>query len=177
MHVMHPMHPMHPILPAGTTLAPRIKQVAASGELPSHGLQLVQVLQRRTPDRWLERGELVTDDLGRMLWSALRDGRMGVSFRRQHPIGSYYPDFYCAAARLVIELDGEQHGSDKAVAYDNARTRFLHSKGLRVLRIANWQLKEDFDAVCDGIYRAIQETPTRRASRADLPLTGGGRKK
>lgn len=47
-------------------------QSESSGEIAGFGLQLVQVLQRRTPDRWLERAELVTDDLGRMLWSALR---------------------------------------------------------------------------------------------------------
>ena len=102
---------------------------------------------------------------------------MGAAFRRQHPIGPYFPDFYCASAKLVVELDGEQHGTDRAIVYDAARTRFLCAKGLRVLRFANNELKDNFDGVCEGIYRAVKETPTRRASRADLPFAGGGKQK
>jgi very-short-patch-repair endonuclease len=134
---------------------------------------------RREPTKWEQK-----------LWSVLRGGRIGASFRRQHPIGPYYPDFYCASAKLVVELDGEQHGTDEALGYDAARTRFLRAKGLRVLRFANTEPKDNFDGVCEGIERALKEISTRRAparlarqsnlrakhaGRADLPLSGGGK--
>ncbi len=108
------------------------------------------------------------------LWFRLRGTQMaGASFRRQHPVGPYVLDFYCPSAKLVVELDGDQHGTDKGLAHDAARTRFLNRKGIRVLRFANNDIKENLDGVCEGIYRAL--TPTRRASRADLPLSGGGK--
>ena len=131
----------------------------------------------RTPEKTERARELRRNstDCEARLWARLRDNRMGPSFRRQHPIGPYYVDFYCPSAKFVVELDGEQHGTDKSMAYDVARTRFLESKGLHVLRVANWQLKEDIDDICETIYRAVNETPTRRASRVDLPLSGGGR--
>ena len=58
-------------------------------------------------------------------------------FRRQFQIGRYIVDFYCAKARLVVELDGSQHCEPDAVAYDKIRTQFLEEKGLYVLRLSN----------------------------------------
>jgi very-short-patch-repair endonuclease len=112
------------------------------------------------------------------LWAVLRSGRMGASFRRQHPVGTYYADFYCAKAKLAIELDGDQHGISEALAYDAARDRFLRERNLFVLRIPNNALKEDFDRVCEYLYAVVQQrlkTPSRNASRSDLPLSGGGK--
>ncbi|MBY0565367.1 MAG: DUF559 domain-containing protein [Hyphomonadaceae bacterium] len=60
------------------------------------------------------------------LWLQLRSGKLGASFRRQHPIGPYYVDFCCAALKIVIELDGGQHA--KRTAYDAARTAFLEQR-------------------------------------------------
>lgn len=99
----------------------------------------------------------------------------GFSFRRQHPVGPYILDFYCAAAKLAVELDGDQHGMTSARAHDAARTAFLNRMGIRVLRIWNQELKENLDGVCESVYRALRETPTRSATRSDLPLSGGGK--
>jgi very-short-patch-repair endonuclease len=66
----------------------------------------------------------------RKLWFALRSRRLnGFKFRRQQPIGPYIVDFVSFEARLVIELDGDQHGSTAAVAYDAARTAALAKDG------------------------------------------------
>lgn len=94
----------------------------------------------------------------RRLWFHLKSGKMGgFAFRRQHPVGPYFLDFYCAAARLAIELDGDQHGADEAVAYDLARTRFLETKGIRVLRFPNHEVLEKLAYVLEAIERALQE--------------------
>ena len=109
------------------------------------------------------------------LWFRLRGAQMlGRSFRRQHPVGPYILDFYCAIANLAVELDGEQHGSDEGRMRDEARTRNLALKGIRVLRFWNHELKENFDNVLEGISRALSEAPTQNAARPDLSLSGGG---
>jgi very-short-patch-repair endonuclease len=70
-----------------------------------------------------------------ILWRVLRGGNLeGVRFLRQKAFGRYIVDFYCASAKLVIELDGEVHDTIEAQAYDAVRTETLESRGLRVLR-------------------------------------------
>src|SRR5882672_7633366 len=77
----------------------------------------------------------------RRLWSILRRKQMaGLRFRRQQTIGPYIVDFYCSAARLVVELDGDQHGVDGHLRYDETRTRWLRANGCRVLRFSNTEL-------------------------------------
>lgn len=106
------------------------------------------------------------------LWFHLRGAQMnGMSFRRQHPVGPYILDFYCAAAKLAVELDGDQHGTVEGRAHDMTRAQFLLGKGIRVLRFPNHELRENLDGVLKTIYRTL--TPTRHAARADLPLSGG----
>jgi very-short-patch-repair endonuclease len=60
-----------------------------------------------------------------------RRNRAGVKFRRQHPIRSYIPDFYCRTARLAIELDGGYHDEEEQAEYDYARTLSLEAGGAR----------------------------------------------
>ncbi len=73
----------------------------------------------------------------RLLWSLLRRRALGVRFRRQHPIGPYFADFYCHAAGLVVEVDGIVHDGDAAQAWDDARDTYMRGRGLRVLRLTN----------------------------------------
>ena len=68
-------------------------------------------------------------DVERKLWFALRGRQFaGFKFRRQQPIGPYIADFVCFEARLVVELDGGQHGSDRGAVYDDKRTEFLKKR-------------------------------------------------
>ena len=93
----------------------------------------------------------------RRLWSLLRRKQVhGLRFRRQQPIGPYIADFYCPAAKLVIELDGSQHGEARQRAYDAARTKWLDSEGFHVLRIANFEFLQNRETATDWICHAVQ---------------------
>ncbi|WP_426662874.1 endonuclease domain-containing protein [Rhodanobacter aciditrophus] len=116
-------------------------------------------LPSRTRSHARDLGQTSTDAEQR-LWYHLRGGRLnGLKFRRQHPIPSYIVDFYCEAKQLVVELDGSQH--DEAV--DLARTRFLESCGLTVLRYWDNDVLQQTDAVLEAILGAAGNrtlTPT-----------------
>jgi very-short-patch-repair endonuclease len=95
----------------------------------------------------------------RKLWSILRSKQFGgLRFRRQQPLGPYIVDFYCSAAKLIIELDGNQHGIDENIAYDAARDGWLRSQGYRVLRFSNEEFLKHRDVVVEGIGRAVVES-------------------
>jgi len=94
----------------------------------------------------------------KLLWRWLRDRRFSAyKFRRQHPAGSYFLDFFCEEARLSIELDGFQHGHPVQQAHDAERTRFLETLGIRELRFWNGRLRREPQVVRDAIFRALQE--------------------
>jgi very-short-patch-repair endonuclease len=112
-------------------------------------------------------------DAERILWSSLRLLRaQGFHFRRQAHIGPYIADFACKSARLIIELDGSQHGEADARAYDAARTRFLEGRSYRVLRFWNDEVFTNRDGVLDAILRAL-DIPTRSSLRSDRPPHAG----
>ena len=77
-------------------------------------------------------------------------------FRRQYVIGDYIVDFYCHKAKLVVELDGSQHCEPKEKDYDGARTIYLESLGLQVLRISNLDVMRRFVDVCDAIDQTVK---------------------
>ena len=74
---------------------------------------------------------------------------------RQKVIGPYIVDFYVATPQTVIEVDGMQHGQDAQREKDQVRDDYLRAQGCRVLRYANWQVKQNFADVCEDIYRQI----------------------
>ena len=72
------------------------------------------------------------------LWSHLKRKQLeGEKFRRQHGIGPFIVDFYCALEQLIIELDGQVHMNELAQQYDEMRTKYLENQGLRVIRFEN----------------------------------------
>ena len=77
-------------------------------------------------------------------------------FRRQYVIGNYIVDFYCHKAKLVVELDGSQHCETQNIEYDRARTAYLQSQGLYVLRLSNLDVMRQFGNVCDCIDRIVK---------------------
>jgi very-short-patch-repair endonuclease len=92
------------------------------------------------------------------LWNALRAHRlMGLSFRRQLPIAGYIVAFACPSHKLVVELDGSQHGNEEALRYDMQRTRHLEKVGWIVLRFWNDDVLNDIDNVCLHILKTIGE--------------------
>src|SRR5580698_5662607 len=77
-------------------------------------------------------------DAERKLWYLLRNRRLANwLFRRQQPMGPYFADIFCPAAKIVIELDGSRHADDAHVLSDAQRTRWLESRGYKVLRFWN----------------------------------------
>jgi very-short-patch-repair endonuclease len=91
------------------------------------------------------------------LWLRLRRKQvLGVQFYRQKPIAGYIVDFYCAAANLVIELDGSQHFEIDHAANDIERDNILRTFGLEVLRFDNRQVLLEIDAVMTVIFNAVE---------------------
>ncbi len=80
-----------------------------------------------------------------------------VPFRRQYVIGEYIVDFFCHKARLVIELDGSGHYEPEQIEKDFARTRYLESQGLLVLRFTNIDIQKNFYSVCEEIDKQVKE--------------------
>ena len=87
-----------------------------------------------------------------ILWSVLRGRRLaGLKFRRQEPIGPYVVDFCCRRLKLIVELDGMSH--DESGDRDEVRKRWLEEQGYRVIRVTNWDVNEDLEAVARAIAR------------------------
>jgi len=94
------------------------------------------------------------------LWNAPREIRpLGHHFRRQVQLGPYYADFACHARRLVIEVDGDTHGTDKAVAHDAHRSAFIAAQGYRILRVSNDDVMGNLDGVVNAILSALNQPP------------------
>ena len=89
----------------------------------------------------------------KLLWSRLRSKQLnGLKFRRQHPLGPFIADFYCAAHRLVVEVDGDIH--DLQVERDAARTEQFEQHGYRVIRFRNEQVLNNIEDVLTAIKAA-----------------------
>lgn len=79
-------------------------------------------------------------------------------FVRQKVLGRYIADFYCAEAKLAVELDGSQHFEDENTAKDARRTAFLNEYGVEVLRIPNCDVNRNFRSVCEYIDAAVRKS-------------------
>jgi very-short-patch-repair endonuclease len=91
-----------------------------------------------------------------LLWQVLRQRPGGLKFRRQHPVGRCIVDFYCPAAKLVIEIDGESHSMGDRPSRDMARDGWLRKQGLRVLRFAAADVMKDRESVVTAIALACR---------------------
>jgi very-short-patch-repair endonuclease len=118
-----------------------------------------QTLVRRSRDL---RKHMTTAEV--KLWSRLRaDQLLALRVRRQHRIGSYIADFFCPAAKLVVELDGDSH--DEREEYDAKRTYWMSQQGPRVARFAN----DDVLKHTDGVVRAIADICSDAARPSPQP--------
>lgn len=123
----------------------------------------------QTPERWRapakiqQRARELRQEMTpaeRRLWQALRGNVLeGAHFRRQHAVGPYILDFYCAKSKLAIEIDGGSHLEQEQ--YDAERTRWLESeKGMRMLRFSNQDVLRNLDTVIEIIRVALAQAPT-----------------
>jgi len=94
------------------------------------------------------------------LWVRLRALRsQGHHFRRQSPQNGYVLDFVCRRVRLIVEVDGGQHGFDDHAARDSKRDAHFGRLGYRVLRFWNNEVDSNLDGVVETIWRALQQDP------------------
>jgi len=117
------------------------------------------------------------------LWRALRNRQTGFKFIRQHPIYRFIIDFYCAKAKLLIEVDGESHLEPDQQEYDKARTECLEELGYKVIRFTNNDVRYNIHAVANEILQTIEiriaelENKKRLISPHPYPLPTGEREK
>jgi very-short-patch-repair endonuclease len=105
-----------------------------------------------------------TTDAEKRLWRELRKLELkGSHFRRQVPIGPYIADFACMAARVLIEVDGSQHGEEQNKSHDDIRSRWLSKEGYCVLRFWNNQINSNIGGVMEAIYAVIYGSPSAPA--------------
>jgi very-short-patch-repair endonuclease len=97
------------------------------------------------------------------LWGGLRNRQLnGHRFRRQHPIGRYIADFVCLDRRVIVEVDGPQHGEAVQMAHDASRTAWLEGEGYVVLRSWTNEIDENMDAVLNSILAELEKRPSGR---------------
>jgi very-short-patch-repair endonuclease len=114
---------------------------------------MVSKLIRRTAAKRLRAN---TTPHERALWRALKELPVdGTHFRRQAPIGPYVVDFFCPAARLIIELDGGHHNEDETSKRDRERQSWLEHEGYRVVRFWNSDITGNLTAVLERIYEEL----------------------
>jgi very-short-patch-repair endonuclease len=102
----------------------------------------------------------------RQLWARLRAGHLyDIKFRRQYSVDNFIVDFYCPAARLAIELDGETH-TESRESYDRARQAAIEAHGITFLRFSNQQVYEELD----GVVEMIAQTAASKMKK-EPPLT------
>ena len=93
-----------------------------------------------------------------VLWEALRQKKLeGFRFRQQHPIEDYVLDFYCHAAHLAVELDGEYHFTEEQQRLDDKRTARLSFLGIKLIRFGNFQVHHHLELVLSDIRQALIE--------------------
>lgn len=106
-----------------------------------------------------------------LLWRELKAQAGDLRFRKQHPIKPYLADFYCAAARLIVEIDGKAHDMGENPQRDSKRDAFLEARGYRVLRIPATEVLADVSAVALGVVEMAR--PLRQSLRdCHLPMNG-----
>lgn len=92
-----------------------------------------------------------------ILWSKIKSSQLGGhKFRRQHGIGNYVVDFCCVKKKLIVELDGDQHGYEENLKHDIKRTEFLEKFNYNVLRFTNLQIRRDLNMVLDTIFVTLE---------------------
>jgi very-short-patch-repair endonuclease len=106
-----------------------------------------------------------------LLWQRLKGGPQGISFRKQHPLRAYRADFYCAAAKLVVEVDGIAHDMGDRPARDEEQTQALEQMGYSVLRIAAADVLRDSDQAAEAVIAFTRSSPVRGGGPAK-PVEG-----
>jgi len=90
------------------------------------------------------------------LWNHLKQNQLGIKFRRQHSIGPFIVDFYCAKLRVAVELDGASHFTEQGMRYDEQRTLYLNRLNVKVIRFENVRVFDDLLKVLEEIRAGVE---------------------
>ncbi len=108
-----------------------------------------------------------------LLWQLLRNRkRCNKKFRRQQAIGIYVAAFYCAEEKIIVEIDGRDHSTEQGRVHDEARDRFMHSQGIRVLRFTGKQVETETEWVLAQITKCLAHQLRPLIPRPLLPEYG-----
>jgi very-short-patch-repair endonuclease len=107
------------------------------------------------------------------IWARVRNRGLGFKIRRQHPIWKFIADFYCAEAKLIIEIDGDSHAKPDQEEYDKARTEWLEERGYKVIRFMNNVVHKHLVDALQEIYLTCKEriAGMEKMQGLALPLT------
>ena len=114
----------------------------------------------------------MTKEERRLWYEFLKE--LPITVNRQKTIGRYIVDFYCAAAKLVIELDGSQHYEAQGKMCDKIRDDYLKSQGFRILRYSNADINHRFKEVCEDILLNISDATTSFVTACAVPPSPQG---
>ena len=107
-----------------------------------------------------------------MLWQELRKRPDGFKFRRQHPAGEFVLDFYCAKAKLAVEIDGATHDNIESARRDANKSSFLRSRGIATTRIPARQVLEDIDPVVQRLVEICKSRIVEVMAPLHQPAAG-----
>jgi very-short-patch-repair endonuclease len=114
----------------------------------------------QAPDRTKHRATRLRAEMSLpevLLWKRLKGSQVGgLQFRRQHPVGPYVLDFYCATASLCVEVDGAAYHADEQLEFDEARDAVLQGYGIRTLRLSARCVLKEMDFALVAIAEAAR---------------------
>ena len=117
--------------------------------------------ERMNPVEFARLRRQMADEFERQRWQLLRNRqRCNQKFRREHPLGIYTADFYCVAAKLVIDVDGDSHLTEEARQYDRVRDQWMKQQGIRILRFTCTEVEQETQRILKMIDQALMENPS-----------------
>ena len=146
------------------SFSPSGEKAGMRGRPPRYGQHRTRTSEARNFARQLR---AQSTDAEKRLWRLLRDRRFSeFKFRRQYACGPYFLDFYCATAKLAVELDGGGHGFPDQRTKDEKRNEFLATKGIQVLRFWNHQMGGELESIRFEIWHTLMKRTGREAEIA-----------
>jgi len=143
------------------SFSPSGEKVGMRGRPPQYSKHRTRTTNAREFARQLR---AQSTDAEKRLWRLLRDRRFSeFKFRRQYACGVYFLDFYCATAKLAVELDGGGHGFPDQRTKDEKRNEFLATKGIQVLRFWNHQMLGELESIRFEIGHTLMKRTGREA--------------
>ena len=92
----------------------------------------------------------------KLLWEHIKENKLEFKFRRQHPYSYYIFDFYCHQLKIIIEIDGPNHNTDRQNWYDKSKDKYLQDFGFTILRFSNQEVLNNISDVISEIKLAIE---------------------